>query len=82
MAIILRGDDYKGSEVVGFEAVLEDGRKVTVLPYARVEKDGGVYVLCTVAEQPNEAIVLSQIGDDMVQITGKLADELVKAARR
>lgn len=76
MPITLKGD---GSQVVGFEATLDDGRKVTVLPYARVKKDGGEYVLCTVAEDPKKAIVMSQIGDTMVQITGKLADEIVKS---
>lgn len=70
------------AEVLGFDATLEDGRRVILLPYARVKLDGSDYLLCTIAEEPESAVVMMKLGSDLVQVTGPLAQRLVDLARQ
>lgn len=71
-----------GMEVVAFEVTLENGQTVSVLPYARVEWKGARYVLARVLSSPDEAIILVEAGDQLVQVAGKTAEQVLELAHQ
>lgn len=82
MSIGLKVSLVPDAEVLGFDAILEDGSKVILLPYARVKIDASDYLLCTIAEEPESAVVMMKSGDDLIQVTGPLAQRVVDLARQ
>lgn len=71
-----------GQEVVAFEATLESGQKVSVFPFARVEWKGARYILARVLSSPDEAVVFVEAGDQLVQVAGGVAEQVLSLVNK